>query len=67
MTITDESVSVLKGKSEKGLKVAQAYQDILEKNLSRYVNVNLIISDSTTLSASKIADQMNRDLVIGSG
>ncbi|MTL35717.1 peptide ABC transporter substrate-binding protein, partial [Turicibacter sanguinis] len=57
---------IVNGESEKGFRAAQAYKATVEANLSD-VQINLIISDSTNMAASKTADQMNCDLYIGAG
>ena len=59
--------AIVNGESEKGTKAAQALADVLETNLGEYVKLNLILSDSTTISSMNTADQMNCDIYIGTG
>lgn len=54
------------GENEKGFRAAQAYKSVVETNLPE-VQINLIISDSTNMSAANTADQQNGDLVLGAG
>ena len=55
------------GASEKRVKVAQALKNVLEKNLPGFIQINIILSDATNQDASKTADTMNADLIIGRG
>ena len=41
------------GASEKGVRVAQAFKNTLETNLTDFVAVNIIVSDTDTLNAAK--------------
>ncbi len=58
---------IVNGESEKGTKAAQALADVIDTNIGDYVKLNLTISDSTTMSSMKTADQMNCDIYIGTG
>ena len=57
----------VRGESEKTFRSSQAFKDVLETNLGEFVQINLIISDSNNIDASKTADTMNCDMVIGRG
>ena len=59
--------AIVNGESEKGVKAAQALADVLETNLDGFVKLNIILSDSTTMSSMNTADTMNTDLYIGTG
>ena len=57
----------VRGESEKTFRSSQAFKEVLETNLGGFVQINLIISDSNNIDASKTADTMNCDMVIGRG
>lgn len=57
----------VRGESEKTFRSSQAFKEVLETNLEGLVQINLIISDSNNIDASKTAETMNCDMVIGRG
>ncbi|HAX72020.1 MAG TPA: peptide ABC transporter substrate-binding protein [Firmicutes bacterium] len=58
---------IANGESEKGVKFAQAVIKSIEDSIGEYVDVNIILSDSTNMDTMKAPNQVNSDLYINAG